>query len=185
MLRGPHVHWVDSVQGQWCTGLCEHRAWPEPARPEFLDSAAVAILMGVLFSNSAVFPPLHLMRMSPPVVTPPTPLPSSLLSHGLVFLGKPLLLGLYYSLVLPINCAVAFSEGFTSYWRITPPGNLFTVGNLCPAVSKMVPLRVTSKGRSRVSCGVYAWPASPGSLLSVGVTTPFWKHCRGLAGAGR
>lgn len=53
-------------------------------------------------------------------------------------------------LVLPINRTAAFSKGFTGYERITSPGSLFTVGNLCPAVSEMAPLRVTSKLRSIV-----------------------------------
>ena len=75
---------------------------------------AVAVLMGVLSSNVAVFLPCISENLFL-VVTLLSPLPPFLLSLILIFLGKPLQLSLYCLLALLINCTAAFSKGFTSY----------------------------------------------------------------------
>lgn len=86
-----------------CTAACA-------LGPGCLDTVAVAV--AVLPPASHKDAPSLLSQPPPPALTPCCF--SSLPSHGLIFLGKPLPLRLYYLLALPINRTAAFSTGFTS-----------------------------------------------------------------------
>lgn len=97
--------------GAWsvvCTAVCA-------LGPGCLDTVAVAVLVGFwapwLSSSPASHKDAPSLLSLPPALAPCL---SSLLSHGLIFLGKPLPLRLYYLLALPINRTAAFSTGFTS-----------------------------------------------------------------------
>lgn len=142
---------VGSVRGGWCAWVLSSRSWWP-----WLSSRVFFFLATWLSSS----PASH--ADDPSLSSPPTPLPSSL-SHGLIFRGPPLPLSLYYPLALPINRPAGLARGLPA-----AGGGLHLQGTCLRSVTfvllfkKWLLLRVTSKLRSTVSCGVYAWPGSPG-----------------------